>query len=333
MISSNKDEQSAHIEQTTLALEEIDLNLYRSKNLWKPIGARGVFGGQIIGLALAAANKTVSSQFHVHSLHSYFLLPGDNAVPIVFLVSRIRDGKSFCTRSVQATQRGKVIFAMMSSYKIPEIGILHHQLPMPDVPPPESCTSEEDRLRGWLKDPRAAPFHNLIKMRLEQPFPVEFRHIGFGKRPGCADKPNAEIEPVQMLWCKAKEKLGDEVNLHHCVLAYLTDHELLNTALIPHGLNRLQDKRNAMKSQDKPRITMMTSLDHTMWFHAPYRADDWLLYVMDSPKSGDGRGFSRGDVFTRDGKLVLSVSQEGVIRFTVPEPIVDSSIATQTAKL
>jgi len=299
-------------------LEEIDLNLYRSKILWRPIGARGVFGGQIIGLALAAANKTVGSEYHVHSLHSYFLLPGDSSVPIIFRVRRVRDGKSYVTRTVEALQRGKVIFAFMSSYKLPEMTILSHQLPMPNIPPPEACTSEEDRLREWLKDPRAAQFHNLIKLRLEKPFPVEFRPIS-RKRLGVTHVngvSSVELEPVQMIWCKTREPLPDEVNLHHCVCAFLTDHELLNTALIPHSLNRIQDKREAMISQDKQvYISMMASLDHTIWFHAPYRADEWLLYVMESPRTIDGRGFSHGNVYTQDGTLVLSCAQEGVIRF------------------
>jgi acyl-CoA thioesterase 8 len=308
--------------ESTLALEEIDLNIYRSKYLWKPLGGRGVFGGQIIGLSLAASNKTVESNYHVHSLHSYFVLPGDSNRPLIFRVGRTRDGRSYATRTVEATQRGKIIFILMASYKIPEIKTspLSHQYQMPNVPPPEECLSTEDRLRQWLKDPRIAVYHNLIKMRLEQPFPVEIRPISrkfldenarmeylTNGQPAQEDR-----DPIQMVWCKSKETLPDDVNLHHCVLAYLTDHELLNTALVPHGLSRIQDKT---KSTNNYKLSIMASLDHSIWFHAPYRADEYMLYVMESPRTGDGRGFSHGNVFTRDGLLVLSCAQEGVLRF------------------
>jgi len=288
--------------QETLGLEELDIDLYRSRQLWLPIGARGVFGGQIIGLALAATNKTVGSEFHVHSLHCYFILPGDASIPIIFKVSRVRDGRSYITRSVEARQRGLSIFIMLLSYKIPETFILEHQYPMPKVPPPEECTDTETRLRAWLNDARAAKFHNLIRMRLEQPFPVEFRHIGH-RHLGMN-----ELEPIKMTWMKTKEKLPDHVNLHHCVAAYLSDHELLNVSLIPHGLAKISERKARQ-------LSVMTSLDHTIWFHAPYRVDDWLLYVMESPRTVDGRGFCHGRVYTRNGTLVMSVAQEGVVRF------------------
>lgn len=320
--------------ESTLALEELDLNIFRSKTLWRPLGGRGVFGGQIIGLSLAASNKTVEPNFHVHSLHSYFVIPGDNSIPLIFRVGRTRDGRSYVTRTVEATQKGKVIFVMMASYKIPEISKsrLSHQYQMPVVPPPDECLSTEDRLRQWLSDPRTAVYHNLIKLRLQQPFPVEIRPISrkflddYARREFLTNGqagPHPDRNPIQMVWCKSKERLPDDVNLHHCVLAYLTDHELLNTALKPHGMDRIQDKT---KSSNNHKLSFMASLDHSIWFHAPYRADEYMLYVMESPRSVDGRGFSHGNVFTHDGLLVLSCAQEGVLRFQMDgEKVPDES--------
>lgn len=256
-----------HSIEEALALEELDVNLFRSKSLWMPMGARGVFGGQIIGLALAAANKTVGAAFHVHSLHSYFLLPGDATIPIIFKVARMRDGKSYVTRYTEARQRGKIIFVLMASFKIPEPSVLEHQFPMPKVPPPEECCDTETRLRTWLNDPRAKKYHDLIKMRLEQPFPVEMRYISH-KQLGMQ-----ELEPIKMIWMKSKQALPPDLpNLHHCVSAYLTDHELLNVSLIPHGLARAS-------KQKAQQLAIMASLDHTIWYHGTYRADEWLLYV------------------------------------------------------
>nr|KAJ3418749.1 Acyl-CoA thioesterase 8 [Polyrhizophydium stewartii] len=265
--------QKATAMEESLELEELDVNLYRSKKLWKPVGARGVFGGQVVGLALAAAAKTVPDHFHVHSLHSYFLLAGDNTIPITFRVYRVRDGKSYITRGVSARQHGRVVFVLNCSFHVHEESTLVHQMDMPNVPPPESIKSEEQRLHEWLKDPRAAKFHKTIQMRLENPIPVDMRLIK-SKLVGINDK-----EPRQMMWIRAKGRLPNNMALHHCVAAYCSD-----------------------------------------WFHAPYRADEWLLYVMESPRSISGRGYATGRIYTADGRLVISTAQEGVIRYTETPP-------------
>ncbi|KAL2915911.1 acyl-CoA thioesterase [Polyrhizophydium stewartii] len=297
--------QKATAMEESLELEELDVNLYRSKKLWKPVGARGVFGGQVVGLALAAAAKTVPDHFHVHSLHSYFLLAGDNTIPITFRVYRVRDGKSYITRGVSARQHGRVVFVLNCSFHVHEESTLVHQMDMPNVPPPESIKSEEQRLHEWLKDPRAAKFHKTIQMRLENPIPVDMRLIK-SKLVGINDK-----EPRQMMWIRAKGRLPNNMALHHCVAAYCSDYQLLNTSLIPHGLVGASERRA---------LTMITSLDHAMWFHAPYRADEWLLYVMESPRSISGRGYATGRIYTADGRLVISTAQEGVIRYTETPP-------------
>ena len=284
-----------------LELEELDVDLYRSKNLWKPLYSRGVYGGQVMGLALKAAVNTVPEKFHVHSYHSYFLLAGDSSIPIVFHVRRVRDGKSYATRSIDGRQHGRSIFTMVASFHVPEQSSLVHQVPMPKVPPPEELKSVEQRLREWLKDPLVSKYHRSIQLRLEQPIhadtrPVPHKLLGLG--------PN---DPVQMIWMKVKGPIPSNTAFHHCVAAFCSDHELLNTSLIPHGLAKYGEHRL---------LTMITSLDHAIWFHEPYRTDEWLLYVMESPKSNSGRGFATGRVYTRDGRLVISVAQEGVIRYT-----------------
>lgn len=177
---------------------------------------------------------------------------------------------------------------------------------MPKVPPPEELKSSEDRLRGWLdnKHPAYAKYHEWIRSRLEQPIPIETRPVGHRLLN------QTDREPKQMIWMKAKDALPDSIAFHHCVAAYASDYELLNTSMIPHGLARMGGHR---------KLTMMASLDHAIWFHKPFRADEWLLFEMDSPTSGDGRGFVNGRIWTRDGTLVASCAQEGVIRYTTPK--------------
>ncbi|KAI8902561.1 HotDog domain-containing protein [Globomyces pollinis-pini] len=294
--------QQTIIEQT-LELEELDTGLlYRSKKLWKPTGFRAVFGGQVIGLALGAAMKTVESKYLVHSLHCYFLLPGDDSIQIVYKVDSMRTGRTYATRNVTAFQRGKVIFAMMVSYAVPEITHLRFQIQMPVVPGPNELTSDEDRLRSLLLDPRASKFHKTIELRLQQPIAIETKVV-----PITECNPPGEIPNKYFIWMKAKGTLPESMSVHQCVAAYCSDHQLLNTALVPFGLASRVGKK-------KVQVSLMTSLDHAIWFHEPFRADEWLLYQMESDKSVSGRGFTLGKVWTQDGKLVMSLAQQGVIR-------------------
>eukprot|EP00158_Paraphelidium_tribonemae_P003566 Partr_v1_DN26230_c1_g4_i3_m48220 putative Acyl-CoA thioesterase len=286
--------------EKALDIEEIEVDLYVCrKDLWKPPGGRGVFGGQVIGQALVAATKSVPSEFVVHSLHCYFLRPGDSSQPIVYRVTRNRDGKAFATRSVHATQSSKVIFMMVCSFQVAESG-LDHQIPMPDAPTPESLKSEEQKLNEWAERPDVPEkARNWMKRRLAEPFPIDIiRTLPWRKV--IQGKP---LEPRQKIWIRAKGTLGDNAAFHQCVAAYLSDHVFLTTSLLPHGLSAVSRE-----------LTHMATIDHSMWFHAPFRADDWMLFEMESPRTSGGRGLVFGKLYSRDGRLVVSCSQEGLIR-------------------
>lgn len=272
-----------------LDLERIEENLFRGVS--PQDGWQRVYGGQVLGQALVAAVRTVPEERVAHSLHAYFLLPGDPKVPIIFQVERLRDGGSFTTRRVTGIQHGKAMFAMSASFQKHEPG-LDHQIKMPKVPMPEDLPSEKELLTIFDGD-----IPEDIRNYWKRERPIEMRPVDvsrFLKR----TKGVAE----QSIWMRATGKLPDAFPLHQCVLAYASDFTLLDTALIAHG--------KLMFDHDM----QMASLDHALWFHRPFRADDWLLYVQDSPSSQHGRGVCRGSVFTRDGILVASVVQEGLIR-------------------
>jgi len=273
---------------SVLDLEELDLNLYRGRT---PEEDRiRVFGGQVAGQALVAAGRTVE-QGTVHSLHAYFLRPGDPSIPILYQVDRIRDGKSFTTRRVVAIQHGKAIFNLSASFQREEAG-LEHQIPMPEAPDPESLPSFKQRtepllaaaapeLRRWLMRERP------IDVRLVEPID----YLAPRKR-----------EPHQLVWIRADGTLPDAPLLHHCVVAYASDMTLMDTATMPHAVSWWDNS------------FQMASLDHAMWFHRPFRADEWLLYAQQSPTASGTRGFTTASLFRRDGTLVVSVAQEGLIR-------------------
>jgi acyl-CoA thioesterase-2 len=250
-----------------------------------------VFGGQVIGQALVAASRTVENVV-CHSLHAYFLRPGDPSVPIVYEVDRARDGKSFKSRRVTAIQHGKQIFNLAASFQREEDG-LAHQVEMPDVPSPEDLQPERER-RLELAEKLPEEVRDIFTRKR----PVEIRHV----QPLDLLAPE-KTEPVQQLWFKARDAgMPEDLGIHQCVLAYMSDMTLLDTCLRPHGVSYLNPK------------TQIASLDHAMWFHRPFRADDWMLYTQSSPASSGGRGLNFGHVFTRDGTLVCSMSQEGLIR-------------------
>jgi acyl-CoA thioesterase-2 len=271
-----------------LDLEPLEVNLFRG--LSPQVGWQRVFGGQVIGQALVAACRTVEGRA-AHSLHAYFLRAGDPTVPIIYEVDRIRDGKSFSTRRVVAIQHGQAIFSMAASFHKDEPG-LHHQMKMPDVPPPEALPSEAE-LKEKLIDRLPEP----VKAYWLRERPIEIRPVDLSRYLSPENR-----APTQQMWLKATGRLGDDLALHQCVLAYASDFTLLDTALIAHG-----------RFVFDPRL-MLASLDHAIWFHRVFRADDWLLYSQDSPSSGGGRAFCRGTLFTREGELVASTAQEGLVR-------------------
>ncbi len=274
-----------------LDLEPLEVNLFRGRS--PQSSWQRVFGGQVIGQALVAACRTVEDVAvrPPHSLHAYFLLGGDPKVPIVYEVDRIRDGKSFTTRRVTAVQHGRAIFSMEVSFHGAEEG-WSHQLPMPDVPQPDELPSEAEIRKSLL--PRMP---DPVRRYYERERPIELRPVEYGRYLG------EKLEGDRFhLWIRATGRLPDEPAIHQCVLAYASDMTLLDTALIPLGKTVFHED------------VMAASLDHALWFHRPFRADEWLLYAQDSPSLGGSRGFARGSIFSRDGRLVASVAQEGLLR-------------------
>ncbi|HRD81759.1 MAG: acyl-CoA thioesterase II [Saprospiraceae bacterium] len=272
-----------------LQLEAIEENLFRGHST--NIGSGRVFGGQVLAQSLWAAMQTAPPGRVLHSLHSYFLLAGDISQPIIFEVDRIRDGGSFTTRRVKAIQKGKAIFLMSASFHAPEPGYDHH-LNMPNVSPPEMLVSWDDLVSQYGK-----MLPDNIRRFLEIERPIEFKPVEVVS----LDLKGA-AQPVRHVWMRSKGEMPQDLALHQTVLAYASDYNLLTTALLPHG--------NEASFGDY----MLASLDHAMWFHRDFKMDDWLLYAIDSPSASGARGFTRGSVFTRDGALVASVVQEGLMR-------------------
>ncbi|MEA2988384.1 MAG: acyl-CoA thioesterase, partial [Alphaproteobacteria bacterium] len=269
-----------------LDLEPLEMNLFRGRS--PQVTWQRVFGGQVIGQALVAACRTVDvADRPPHSLHAYFLLAGDPKVPIIYEVERVRDGKSFTTRRVVAIQHGQPIFITSVSFHRNEPG-LAHQAKMPDVPKPEELPSEaeiKERVLPLMPDP--------VRRYYERERPIELRPVEYGRYLG-----QIYEDGRFHVWIRATGRLPDEPAIHQCVLAYASDMTLLDSALIPHGRTVFE------------KSIMGASLDHALWLHRPFRADDWLLYAQDSPNLAGARGFSRGLIFARDGTLVASVAQE-----------------------
>jgi acyl-CoA thioesterase-2 len=274
-----------------LSLERIEENLFRGAS--QDLGWGTVFGGQVLGQALSAAVRTVPPERRVHSLHAYFLRPGDVRRPIVYDVDRIRDGGSFTTRRVRAIQNGQPIFNMSASFQVPEDGF-EHQDEMPEVPAPESLPTEGERVAPHVEKLPAG-----MREKALAPRPFELRMASSEDELLFQTKPKA---PTRMVWLRANGTLPDDPGLHPYLLAYASDYSFVTTSLLPHGVTWLTPGMQ------------VASLDHAMWFHQPFRIDDWLLHVMDSPKAHGGRGLVRGRVFSRDGRLVASTAQEGLIR-------------------
>ncbi len=272
-----------------LELEKLEVNIYRGRN--RDLGTGRVFGGQVFAQALVAARRTVDEPREAHSVHGYFLRPGDLKAPIVFFVDRPRDGGSFTSRRVTAIQHGEAIFHLSASFHLQESG-LDHQSTMPDVPAPESLTPELDQIREGMER-----FPPELRTAITQDRPIDFRattsHLA---------QHGPTSEQGRSVWFRVVERLPDEPIVHQAILAYASDYGFLPTALFPHDVSYLD-----------PRL-QLASIDHTVWMHRPFRADEWLLYVMDTPSAAGARGFVRGQVFTRNGVLVASVAQEGLVR-------------------
>ena len=274
----------------TLDLERLETRLFRGKS--PQVGWQRVFGGQVIGQALVAATRTVEKEGRfVHSLHAYFVRPGDPSVPIIYDVENIRDGGSFATRRVVAIQHDKPIYFMTASFQDDEDGF-EHQAPMPDVPMPENLLGEADLKERFMTE---APDH--IRAYWQRPRPIELRPVSLDHYFS-----REKLEPRQNIWVRTTGPVPAERHLQAAVLAYLSDMTLLDTSLFAHGTSVLD------------RTLQVASLDHAMWFHRPPVLDDWLLYSQDSPSAFGGRGMTRGAIFTRTGTLIASVAQEGLIR-------------------
>lgn len=274
---------------TLLDVEELDTDLYRGARL--PGGSGRVFGGQVIAQALQSAQRSVEGGKTAHSLHAYFMRPGNEDYPIIYRVVRDFEGRSFATRRIIAMQRGKPILNMAASFQLPEDGA-HHQHAMPEVPPPEALKSEQELRRAVIDQIPEAARAFFLRRR-----PIEIRPV----TPRAWRDP-VKTEPVYRSWFRAIAPLPDDPALHRAVIAYASDMALLGTAMLPHGINWMTPGLQS------------ASLDHAIWLHESARADDWLLYATDSPWSGHARGFNRGYIFARDGRLVASTAQEGLIR-------------------
>jgi acyl-CoA thioesterase II len=272
-----------------LDLEQIELDIFRGRSPENERRQR-VFGGQVAGQALVAAGRTVPADRPVHSLHAYFIRPGDPSVPLIYLVDRVRDGRSFTTRRVSAVQHGKTIFTLSASFHHPETGVLH-QLPMPDVPAPEELPSAAERMEQVFGE---------AAREYMGAGPFEIRHIGPLSFEAAQDPSLRATHSAA--WLRADGELPDDPLLHVCMMTYASDMTLLDSVLLANGLSWADGK------------TVGSSLDHAMWFHRPFRTDRWLLYSQESPVAAGGRGLARGELFTLEGELVVSVMQEGLIR-------------------
>ncbi|WP_213980063.1 acyl-CoA thioesterase II [Sphingomonas sp. dw_22] len=271
-----------------LDVEELDTDLYRGPR--NPGGVGRVFGGQVIAQALQAAQRSVEDGKAAHSLHAYFMRPGDEDHPIIYRVVRDFEGRSFATRRVIAMQKGQPILNMAASFQLPAEG-LHHQAPMPDVPAPEDLRSERD-----LREEIEAQVPEKLRRFFLRARPIEVRPVN----PRNWFRPEP-AEPVQHSWFRVVAPLPDDPALHRAMLTYATDMTLLGTCMLPHGVSWMTGTQTA-------------SLDHAVWLHEPFRFDEWLLYTTDSPWAGHARGFNRGRIYTRDGRLVASAAQEGLVR-------------------
>jgi len=271
-----------------LDLEELEVNIFRGQSPKEE--RQRVFGGQVAGQALVAAGRTVEASV-VHSMHAYFLRPGDPTIPILYEVDRIRDGKSFTTRRVVAIQHGRAIFHLSASFQHPEDGV-EHMATMPEAPSPDTLPTFRERMEPYLEKA-----NDEMRRWFARERPIDVREVDPMNEFAPEKRP-----PRQLVWIRADGRLPDDPLVHQCVMTYASDMTLLDTSTLPHAISWWDPN------------AQMASLDHAMWFHRPFRADEWLLYAQESPSASGARGFATGSFFTRDGRLVASVAQEGLIR-------------------
>ncbi|XP_060593452.1 acyl-coenzyme A thioesterase 8-like isoform X1 [Ruditapes philippinarum] len=300
MATNSASDLEGEVIRSFISLESLDPNIFRApkENLWHPNRSRFIFGGQVVGQALVAACNTVSPDHLVHSLHCYFLRGGNSNWPILYHVDRTRDGETYASRSVKATQDGKAIFTMQSSFKTDEKQVYRYTMDMPKVKGPEEYLDaneilkmrlDEDGVSDKEKEHISRTLAEEIPLLIRPTEPESYYRIKTGK-------------PERLLWMRANGNIGDDNKLHQCVAAYMSDFSLLGTALQPGGPNF--------------ETRFMTSLDHTLWFHNPFRVDEWMLYESFSPHAGNGKALVLGRVWKQDGTLAMSVAQEGVVRNT-----------------
>ncbi|KDP28635.1 hypothetical protein JCGZ_14406 [Jatropha curcas] len=309
MWSADKTPDSCSLVESILHLEPIEMNIFQGITLPDAPKFGKVFGGQFVGQALAAASKTVDCLKVVHSLHAYFLLVGDFNMPILYEVQRVREGKSFATRRVNAVQKGNIVFTLMASFQKEQQGFEHQEVTMPNVPEPEMLLSMEELRQKRLTDPRLPrSYRNKVASKDFVPWPIEIRFCEPNNNTNQTKSP-----PSLRYWFRSKGKLSDDQALHRCVAAYTSDLIFLQVSMNPHRAKDLK--------------TASVSLDHSMWFHRPFRADDWLLFVMASPAASQARGFVSGQMFNRKGEHVVSVTQEGLLRkASTPNPATASKL-------
>ncbi|XP_067287587.1 acyl-coenzyme A thioesterase 8 [Pseudorasbora parva] len=286
---------------SVLNLEKLDTDLFRGTHHWIPRTKR-LFGGQIVGQALVAAANSVGEHLYAHSLHCYFVRAGDPKVPVLYQVERTRDGRSFSVRSVKAIQHGQPILICQASFHMQQKSPLEHQFTMPTVPLPDTLLTVEELIQRYLSDPNLADNMRLgLNKILADEVPIEIKPVNppdFFRR--------VAMEPKKLFWVRARGHIGPgDMKLHCCVAAYVSDYAFLGTALLPYPNHRAQ---------------FSASLDHAMWFHSTFRADEWMLYECESPWSGGSRGFVQGRLWRQDGVLAASCAQEGVIRVMAVSP-------------
>lgn len=298
MAMSKRNEESEDLSRSFLTLEKIDVNIFRAsaKCLWRPIGSRFVFGGQVVGQALTAAFNTVREPLLLHSLHCYFLKGGNNEKPIIYHVDRTRDGQTYTSRNIKATQEGIPIFTMQASFKVDEVDPLEHQFTMPVVPDPEELISSMQYIRNRLETETMSDSERIrISEYLTQTIHIESRPVDpqlyHGQKQG---------EPRRYVWVRAMENIGDNMQLQQCVAGFISDLALLGAAKQPAPVGH--------------QIGFITSLDHSMWFHNTFRAEEWMLCEIESPQCGKGKALALGRMWRRDGVLAVSMAQEGVLR-------------------
>ncbi|GLB36418.1 putative acyl-CoA thioesterase [Lyophyllum shimeji] len=305
------DSNQAEHEQisTSLEVEQLDVNLFRSKSLWLPVRARGVFGGQVISQALVSATNCVNPAFGLHSLHCYFLLSASPSTPIIYHVDRVRQGRSYATLAVKAVQSGHTVFVLMCSFQKPEPWQPFHQWPMPSVPPPEDCELEETRFIKLIASPATTPtikeyYQDALAERTRSPIAIKRAN----KHDSATDGTVA-----YMYWMQTRDSPKYEAPFQKCILSYISDLNFISSASKIMGLKRFGKGPNT--------VSMTSTLDHTIYFYSDdFDCGDWLLHVIVSPRTGSGRGVVHGRMYTRDGTLVAVTSQEGVVRANIRGP-------------